>query len=162
MASSERVRSWSHAPLSFLTGAASALLLVALVQKRRRLARELAPENGTSEGSHLTSNAPRAPNSRQRAPRHTVSGLRPHIVTENADDYRAAIFKCVREGDVVLEVGCHQGMTLSMIARAVGKQGKFLYHPLCCLPVAFYGCLQASRSALIPPNLFFNEPRSFE
>lgn len=62
--------------------------------------------------------------SRGKAPRHAIHDKQPIVVAENIDDYRAAIDKYVRDTDVVLEVGCHQGCSTVLMdnagRRAVG------------------------------------------
>lgn len=78
--------------------------------------------------------------SRGKAPRHSFDNKQPIIVAENIDDYRAAISTCVRNDDVVLEIGCHQACSTVLMdnvaRRAVGvdkgqhvlREGKRL-HP---------------------------------
>ena len=62
--------------------------------------------------------------SRGKAPRHAFHDKQPIVVAENIDDYRAAIDEYVRDTDVVLEIGCHQGSSTVLMdnagRRAVG------------------------------------------
>jgi hypothetical protein len=102
-----------------------------------RIAREqasgLVPSPRAWSGRH---NKP----SRGKAPRHSFTDKQPIVVAENIDDYRAAISIHVRDTDVVLEIGCHQGSSTVLMdnagRRAVGvdkgehvlREGKRL-HP---------------------------------
>ena len=45
------------------------------------------------------------------------------LIVEDVADYRAAISEVVKPGDVVLEVGCHEGITTRRIAQEVGSEG---------------------------------------
>jgi hypothetical protein len=102
-----------------------------------RIAREqasgLAPSPRAWSGRH---NKP----SRGKAPRHSFNDKQPIVVAENIDDYRSAISVHVRDTDIVLEIGCHQGSSTVLMdnagKRAVGvdkgehvlKEGRRL-HP---------------------------------
>eukprot|EP01059_Diplonema_ambulator_P000017 TRINITY_DN10006_c0_g1_i1.p1 TRINITY_DN10006_c0_g1~~TRINITY_DN10006_c0_g1_i1.p1 ORF type:complete len:329 (+),score=55.30 TRINITY_DN10006_c0_g1_i1:585-1571(+) len=55
--------------------------------------------------------------------KHDMKG-QPTVIVEDVADYRAVIPEVVKEGDVVLEVGCHEGVTTRRIARAVGETGR--------------------------------------
>lgn len=50
--------------------------------------------------------------------RHDLSGP-PVVVTENVEDYRKAISVYLNRDDVVLELGCAQGVTTGLIGEAV-------------------------------------------
>jgi hypothetical protein len=86
-----------------------------------RIAREQA--TGTTPPPRAWSGRHNKP-SRGKAPRHSFADKQPIIVAENIDDYRAAIRTHVRETDVVLEIGCHQGSSTVLMdnvgLRAVG------------------------------------------
>eukprot|EP01060_Flectonema_neradi_P011358 TRINITY_DN18450_c0_g1_i1.p1 TRINITY_DN18450_c0_g1~~TRINITY_DN18450_c0_g1_i1.p1 ORF type:complete len:332 (+),score=66.15 TRINITY_DN18450_c0_g1_i1:53-997(+) len=45
------------------------------------------------------------------------------VIVEDVADYRAVIPQVVKEGDCVLEVGCHEGVTTRRIAAKVGPTG---------------------------------------
>ena len=53
-----------------------------------------------------------------RGQRHDLSGP-PILVTENVEDYRKTIYDYLHEDDVVLELGCAQGVTTSLIGQVV-------------------------------------------
>ena len=53
-----------------------------------------------------------------RGQRHDLSGP-PILVTENVEDYRKSIYDYLHEDDVVLELGCAQGVTTSLIGERV-------------------------------------------
>ena len=46
------------------------------------------------------------------------------LIVEDVADYRAAIGEVVSEGDCVLEVGCHEGVTTRRVAQVVGEAGR--------------------------------------
>eukprot|EP01061_Rhynchopus_euleeides_P003572 TRINITY_DN12847_c0_g1_i1.p1 TRINITY_DN12847_c0_g1~~TRINITY_DN12847_c0_g1_i1.p1 ORF type:complete len:351 (+),score=122.78 TRINITY_DN12847_c0_g1_i1:53-1054(+) len=54
--------------------------------------------------------------------KHPMKG-QPTLIVEDVADYRAAIGEVVKKGDVVLEVGCHEGVTTRRIAQEVGLEG---------------------------------------
>eukprot|EP01064_Diplonema_japonicum_P000990 TRINITY_DN10651_c0_g1_i2.p1 TRINITY_DN10651_c0_g1~~TRINITY_DN10651_c0_g1_i2.p1 ORF type:complete len:170 (+),score=33.31 TRINITY_DN10651_c0_g1_i2:57-566(+) len=55
--------------------------------------------------------------------KHDMKG-QPTVIVEDVADYRAAIPQVVKEGDCVLEVGCHEGVTTRRIAKEVGPSGR--------------------------------------
>ena len=70
--------------------------------------------------------------------RHDLSGV-PVLVTENVDDYRKAISAYVSAEDVVLELGCHQGVTTDLIGK---KAKEVCVSSVCCVWnwVCMYTC----------------------
>lgn len=66
---------------------------------------------------------PRHFSSRGSAKRHGSAGRGELIVAENVDEYRGAIASTVRDGDTVLEIGCHEGMTTYLLDCCCGSNG---------------------------------------
>jgi hypothetical protein len=66
---------------------------------------------------------PRHFSSRGAAKKHGSAGRGELVVAENVDEYRGAIASAVRDGDTVLEVGCHEGMTTYLLASCCGPDG---------------------------------------
>jgi hypothetical protein len=66
---------------------------------------------------------PRHFSSRGAAKKHGAAGRSELIVAENVDEYRGAIASAVRDGDTVLEIGCHEGMTTYLLACCCGTDG---------------------------------------
>lgn len=66
---------------------------------------------------------PRHFSSRGAAKKHGAAGRSELIVAENVDEYRGAIASAVRNGDTVLEIGCHEGMTTYLLASCCGANG---------------------------------------
>ena len=66
---------------------------------------------------------PRHFSSRGAAKKHGSTGRGELIVAENVDEYRGLIASAVRDGDTVLEIGCHAGMTTHLLAQCCGPDG---------------------------------------
>lgn len=63
-----------------------------------------------------------------RGQRHDLSGP-PILVTENVEDYRKTIYDYLHGDDVVLELGCAQGVTTSLIGEVV-REVSFTHSPM--------------------------------
>jgi hypothetical protein len=62
-----------------------------------------------------------------RGQRHDLSGP-PILVTENVEDYRKSIYDYLHSYDVVLELGCAQGVTTSLIGERVKEVSRMITH----------------------------------
>eukprot|EP01043_Picozoa_sp_COSAG02_P000434 COSAG02_NODE_7_length_64539_cov_120.393482_67_plen_385_part_00 len=80
--------------------------------------------SGFSTGSDTKARGlPRHFSSRGAAKKHGAAGRSELIVAENVDEYRGAIASAVRNGDTVLEIGCHEGMTTYLLSCCCGTNG---------------------------------------
>eukprot|EP01046_Picozoa_sp_COSAG06_P098354 COSAG06_NODE_44459_length_363_cov_0.825758_1_plen_121_part_11 len=66
---------------------------------------------------------PRHFSSRGAAKKHGSTRRGELVVAENVDEYRSAIASAVCDGDTVLEIGCHEGMTTHLLACCCGPGG---------------------------------------
>jgi hypothetical protein len=132
----------SAAALAAAAAAGAAAALVALLScasPTQLCARVLTPATWFSPPPPASSSAAvqrwSARVSRGCAKQHNAKIGRTIVVCENVDDYRRVIPKIVQETDVVLEVGCHEGITTALLgvvaSRAVGVD-KSVH----CIPIA--------------------------
>lgn len=97
--------------LSYLAAAASGVLLLALILLKNSQFKEFTYQYKTPLNI-------RKKRSRKFRRNHSkcMRGIIPVVVTEHVDEYREAIDLYVKDTDICLEVGCHNGTTTFKVA----------------------------------------------